>query len=51
VNSLAYCAQEVLAAAEEMKEAAVGVAREEGKSERGFQSSDIAASCERTPRF
>ncbi len=26
VNSLAYCSQEVLAAAEEMKEAAVGVA-------------------------
>ncbi len=28
VNSLAYCAQEVLAAAEEMKEASVGVTRE-----------------------
>ena len=27
INSLAYCAQEVLAAAEEMKEAAVGVAK------------------------
>jgi hypothetical protein len=26
INSLAYCSQEVLAAAEEMKEAAVGVA-------------------------
>ena len=33
VNGLAYCAQEVLAAAEEMKEAAVGVAAE--KPERG----------------
>jgi hypothetical protein len=43
VNSLAYCAQEVLAAAEEMKEAAVGVAREEGHAERGFQSYEIAA--------
>jgi hypothetical protein len=30
VNSLAYCSQEVLATAEEMKEAAVGAAREEG---------------------
>jgi hypothetical protein len=42
VNSLAYCAQEVLAAAEEMKEAAVGA---ETRSERpsGFQNSEIAA--------
>src|SRR5690348_16786700 len=38
VNSLAYCAQEVLTAAEEMREAAVGVARGESKSERGFQA-------------
>ena len=30
VNSLAYCSQEVLATAEEMKEAAVGATREEG---------------------
>lgn len=43
VNSLAYCAQEVLAAAEEMKEAAVGVAREESKPDRGFQPAEIAA--------
>ena len=28
VNSLAYCSQEVLAAAEDMKEAAVGVSKE-----------------------
>src|SRR6266436_4843670 len=35
VNSLAYCAQEVLAAAEDMKEAALGSAREPG-SNRGF---------------
>jgi hypothetical protein len=43
VNSLAYCAQEVLAAAEEMKEAAVGVAREESKPARGFQNAEIEA--------
>jgi hypothetical protein len=42
VNSLAYCAQEVLAAAEEMKEAAVGVATAESKPERGFQAGEIA---------
>ena len=42
VNSLAYCAQEVLAAAEDMKEAAVGVPRESGAS-RGFDAADIAA--------
>jgi len=45
VNSLAYCAQEVLAAAEEMKEAAVGTPRTAGQSEtaKGFQTSEIAA--------
>ena len=43
INSLGFCAQEVLAAAEEMKEAAVGVAREESKPERGFQPGEIAA--------
>ena len=44
VNSLAYCAQEVLAAAEDMKEAAIGVAHEERAGEaRGFQSAEIAA--------
>ena len=38
VNSLAYCAQEVLAAAEEMKEAAVGVPGGDtpGRKARGF---------------
>lgn len=41
VNSLAYCAQEVLAATEEMKEAAVGDAKI-SKSEPGFESSEIA---------
>lgn len=41
VNSLAYCAQEVLAAAEDMKEAAVGTAPGT-KPDPGFQSADIA---------
>ena len=40
VNSLAYCAQEVLAAAEEMKEAAVGAPRE-SKTKAGFDSAEI----------
>jgi hypothetical protein len=59
VNSLAYCAQEVLAAAEDMKEAAVGAARGSSGEEagdaassslgttapanRGFEPSEIAA--------
>jgi hypothetical protein len=47
VNSLAYCAQEVLAAVEAMKEAAVGAAREDGAAEtrtaRGFEPDEIAA--------
>jgi len=44
VNSLAYCSQEVLAAAEEMKEAAVGAAETEGKNEKppAFSSCEIA---------
>ena len=43
VNSLAYCAQEVLAAAEEMKEAAVGVASESSASvPKGFEAAEIA---------
>jgi flagellar motility protein MotE (MotC chaperone) len=42
VNSLAYCAQEVLAAAEDMKEAAVGSVREAG-SNPGFDAAEIAA--------
>jgi hypothetical protein len=43
VNSLAYCAQEVLTAAEEMKEATVGAARAEEPTEttKGFQTSEI----------
>ncbi len=45
VNSLAYCAQAVLVAAEEMKEAAVGAATEESRSHRpiGFEASEIAS--------
>src|SRR5207302_11260489 len=42
VNSLAYCAQEVLAAAEDMKEAAVGSVRQPGAN-RGFDAAEIAA--------
>jgi hypothetical protein len=41
VNSLAYCSQEVLAAAEDMKEAAVGAARPEKPS--GIDLEEIAA--------
>jgi hypothetical protein len=41
VNGLAYCSQEVLAAAEDMKEAAVGTSKET-KSEKGFDSAEIA---------
>jgi hypothetical protein len=45
VNSLAYCAQEVLAAAEEMKEAAVGASSSDRPMAKpaGFQSADIIA--------
>jgi hypothetical protein len=43
VNSLAYCAQAVLSAAEEMKEAAVGAQREEPGQTLGFDPADIVA--------
>ena len=45
VNSLAYCAQEVLAAAEDMKEAAVGVAKGEQTRDatKGFSLAEIVA--------
>jgi hypothetical protein len=49
VNSLAYCAQEILTAAEDMKEAAVGATREDGSDETSretigaFGPSEIAA--------
>jgi hypothetical protein len=44
VNSLAYCAQAVLAAAEEMKEAAMGASSPDSDSHHtsGFQTSEIA---------
>ena len=41
VNGLGFCAQEVLAAAEGMKEAAVGTARE-SKPDRGFDPTEVA---------
>jgi len=43
VNSLAYCAQEVLAAAEDMKEAAVGATRQQPEGASGFGPVEIAA--------
>ena len=45
VNSLAYCAQEVLAAAEEMKEAAVGASSSDQPKAKpaGFQAAEIVA--------
>jgi len=44
VNSLAYCSQSVLAAAEDMKEAAVGAASpEKARPEPGFDAAQIAA--------
>lgn len=45
VNSLAYCSQEVLSSAEDMKEAAVGVSREAESSAaiRGFDSGEVSS--------
>jgi len=43
VNSLAYCSQEVLAAAEDMKEAAVGSESADRVKNSGFSSKEIAA--------
>jgi hypothetical protein len=43
VNSLAYCSQEVLAATENMKEAAVGAAEVEAKAKRGSPGLDSKA--------
>ncbi len=44
VNSLAYCSQAVLTAAEDMKEAAVGAAApEKSQAEPGFDAAQIAA--------
>jgi hypothetical protein len=47
VNSLAYCAQAVMAAAEDMKEAAVGVAPAGPAKESGPEPAEIAAYLER----
>ena len=47
VNGLAYCAQEVIAAVEAMKEAAVGAApARPGAAEQGFEQERIAAHLE-----
>jgi hypothetical protein len=44
VNGLGFCAQEVLTAAEDMKEAAVGVAgASPAKKPAGFQSNEVSA--------
>jgi hypothetical protein len=44
VNGLAYCAQEVMTAAEDMKEAGVGASDEEpSPRDSGFQTSDIVS--------
>jgi hypothetical protein len=42
INSLAYCAQEVLGAAEDMQEAAVGATREKNDAVSGLGSPEIA---------
>jgi hypothetical protein len=41
INGLGFCAQEVLAAAEDMKEAAVGTTKA-SRSEKGFEAAEIA---------
>lgn len=53
VNSLAFCSQEVLAAAEDMKEAAVGVAGSSSRSSagQGFEPETIAAYLRRNADF
>ncbi|HLJ25954.1 MAG TPA: hypothetical protein VKY85_04535 [Candidatus Angelobacter sp.] len=43
INGLAFCCQEVLAAAEDMKEAAVGALRQEKGAVPGLQAEEIAA--------
>ncbi|HXA85794.1 MAG TPA: hypothetical protein VNZ47_12005, partial [Candidatus Dormibacteraeota bacterium] len=42
INGLAYCAQAVLTAAEEMKEAAIGAQQEKASSDPGLQQEEIA---------
>src|SRR6185437_1428373 len=43
VNGLAFCAQEVLAAAEEMKEAGVGSKRSEGARDTGLSAERVSS--------
>ncbi len=43
INSLAYCAQEVLAAAEDMKEAAIGANRSDTYAAAGMSAAEVAA--------
>jgi hypothetical protein len=43
VNALAFCSQEVLAAAEDMKEASVGAAKPEVEGTKGFEAAEIVA--------
>lgn len=43
VNSLAFCSQEVLAAAEEMKEAAVGTKRDKEQRDTGLSADEVSA--------
>jgi len=45
VNGLAWCAQEVLAAAEDMKEAAVGTQRNQSAETPGLEKEEIARFC------
>ena len=47
INGLAWCSQEVLTAAEEMKEASVGAQRETRPSSPGFSQAEVAAFLER----
>jgi hypothetical protein len=42
INSLAYCAQEILVEAEAMKEAAVGASRREPEASAGLEAEEIA---------
>ena len=43
VNSLAYCSQAVMSAAEEMKEAAIGAGQPEKPRQKGFHAPEIVA--------
>jgi len=49
VNGLAYCSQEVLAAAEDMKEAAVGVASPEARDRAAFDPGRLPPTWRATP--